>query len=95
MNTIVEKDPKLVTILAAPTLTVEDKSAIVAELAKQAGGGGETVKNFLDTLAENNRLGLLKGVCEKFGAIMSAARGEVELKVTSAQVSLHFPPPHL
>ena len=59
---------------------------MVAELAKQAGAGGETVKNFLNTLAENNRLGLLKGVCEKFGQIMSASRGEVELKVTSAQV---------
>ncbi|KAH0593399.1 hypothetical protein MHUMG1_08856 [Metarhizium humberi] len=85
LNAIVEKDPKLSEILAAPTLTAEDKSAIVAELAKQAGAGGETVKNFLSTLAENNRLGLLKGVCEKFGTIMSAARGEVELKVTSAQ----------
>ncbi|EFZ02098.1 ATP synthase delta (OSCP) subunit [Metarhizium robertsii] len=85
LNAIVEKDAKLSEILAAPTLTAEDKAAIVAELAKQAGAGGETVKNFLSTLAENNRLGLLKGVCEKFGAIMSAARGEVELRVTSAQ----------
>ncbi|EFY91018.1 ATP synthase F0 subcomplex subunit OSCP atp5 [Metarhizium acridum] len=85
LNAIVDKDAKLSQILAAPTLTAGDKSAIVAELAKQAGAGGETVKNFLNTLAENNRLGLLKGVCEKFGAIMSAARGEVELKVTSAQ----------
>ncbi|KAK2600152.1 ATP synthase F0 subcomplex subunit OSCP atp5 [Conoideocrella luteorostrata] len=85
LNGLFEKDPKLTQILSAPTLTADDKSAIVAELAKQAGAGGETVKNFLDTLAENNRLNLLKGVCEKFGAIMSAARGEVELKVTSAQ----------
>ncbi|OAQ69144.1 ATP synthase subunit 5 [Pochonia chlamydosporia 170] len=85
LNAIVEKDAKLAEILSAPTLTPQDKSAIVAELAKQAGAGGETVKNFLATLAENNRLNLLKGVCEKFGAIMSAARGEVELKVTSAQ----------
>lgn len=82
---IVEKDPKLSTILHAPTLSAEDKSAIVAELAKQSGANSPTVKNFLDTLAENNRLGLLKGVCEKFGEIMSAARGEVEMKVTSAQ----------
>ncbi|OAA43760.1 ATP synthase subunit 5 [Metarhizium rileyi] len=85
LSALVEKDVKLTAILAAPTLNAEDKSAIVAELAKQAGAGGETVKNFLSTLAENNRLGLLKGVCDKFSAIMSAARGEVELKVTSAQ----------
>ncbi|KAG5953498.1 ATP synthase F0 subcomplex subunit OSCP atp5 [Claviceps sorghi] len=85
LNALVEKDPKLNDILQAPTLTSQDKSAVVAELAKQAGAGGETVKNFLATLAENNRLGLLQGVCVKFGQIMSASRGEVELKVTSAQ----------
>ncbi|KAG6005321.1 hypothetical protein E4U21_000236 [Claviceps maximensis] len=85
LNTLVQKDTKLNDILQAPTLTPKDKSAVVAELAKHAGAGGETVKNFLATLADNNRLGLLQGVCVKFGEIMSASRGEVELKVTSAQ----------
>ena len=65
---------------------MEDKSAIVEELAKQAGAKSETVKNFLDTLAENNRLGLLGGICQKFNAIISAAQGEVEMTVTSATV---------
>lgn len=83
------KDAKLATILTAPTLSAEDKSAIVTELQKHTGGAdkADTVKNFLDTLAENNRLALLKGVCEKFGELMGAARGEVELTVTSASVS--------
>jgi F-type H+-transporting ATPase subunit O len=44
------------------------------------------VKNFLATLAENNRLGVLEGVVEKFGVLMGAQRGEVELTVTSATV---------
>ncbi|KAL6816976.1 Mob1/phocein [Trichoderma camerunense] len=82
---ILDKDAKLAGILSAPTLTPADKSAIVAELVKQAGASGATLKNFLDTLAENNRLGLLKGVTEKFGQIIAAARGEVEMTVTSAQ----------
>lgn len=86
LQALVAKDPKLQGVISAPTLTPEDKSAIVQELAKQAGAGGETVKNFLTTLAENNRLGLLNGVCEKFGVLMSAAKGEVEMTVTSAQV---------
>lgn len=73
-------------ILEAPTLSAADKSQVVAELEKQAGGGGETVKNLLRTLAENNRLSLLNGVCSKFGELISAARGEVEMTVTSAQV---------
>ncbi|KAH7321092.1 ATP synthase subunit 5 [Stachybotrys elegans] len=85
LGALVEKDTKLLSILSAPTLSNEDKTAIVAELAKQSGSSSPTVKNFLDTLAENNRLGLLKGVCDKFGEIMSAARGEVEMRVTSAQ----------
>lgn len=48
---------------------------------------GDIVKNFLKTLAENNRLSILEGVCEKFTVLMGAARGEVDLTVTSAQVS--------
>lgn len=74
------------TILDAPTLSASDKSAIIAELEKSAGGAtGETIKNFLGALADNNRLSLLPGVCEKFGELMSGARGEVEMTVTSAQ----------
>jgi F-type H+-transporting ATPase subunit O len=86
LGSLVEKDPKLATILSAPTLSASDKSAVVAELEKTTGATNETVKNFLRTLAENNRLGLLGGICVKFGELMSAARGEVEMVVTSAQV---------
>ncbi|KAK3315134.1 ATP synthase delta subunit-domain-containing protein [Apodospora peruviana] len=86
LGNLFKKDPKLVDILYAPTLSVTDKTAIVAELTKTASVTGETAKNFLSTLAENNRLGLLPGVCEKFAELMSAAHGEVEMLVTSAQV---------
>lgn len=82
---LVSQDAKLATILEAPTLTAADKSAIVAELEKTAGTS-PTVKNFLQALAENNRLSLLGGVCTKFSELMSAARGEVEMTVTSATV---------
>ncbi|KAI0459011.1 ATP synthase delta subunit-domain-containing protein [Xylaria acuta] len=81
------KDAKLASILATPTLSAGDRSAILAELQKNIGAAGsnETVKNFLSTLAENNRLALLKDVCDKFGQLISASRGEVEMIVTSAQ----------
>jgi F-type H+-transporting ATPase subunit O len=85
LGALLEKDPKLSAILSAPTLNTDDKAAIVAELTKQSGASGPTVQNFLQTLAENNRLGLLGGVVEKFNEIISAARGEVEMRVTSAQ----------
>lgn len=88
LSQILKSDPKLQTIIAAPTLSDSDKSQIVTELEKHTGGADKTgtVKNFLSALAENNRLGLLEGVCEKFGTLMSAAKGEVELVVTSASV---------
>lgn len=88
LQQILKADAKLPQILAAPTLTDADKSQIVAELEKHTGGADKssTVKNFLSALAENNRLSLLEGVCDKFGTLMSAARGEMELIVTSASV---------
>ena len=94
LGNLVTKDAKLTTILEAPSLTRSDKSQIIAELEKAAGvpSSDKTVKNLLAALAENNRLSLLSGVCAKFGEIMSASRGEVEMIVTSATVrfSLSF-----
>lgn len=89
LHQILKADPKLQTILSAPTLSDNDKSQIVAELEKHTGGQDKsnTVKNFLGALAENNRLSILEGVCEKFGTLMSAARGEMELTITTASVS--------
>ena len=83
-----KKDTKLPAILNAPSLTPGDKSQIVEELQKHTGAGdkGKTIQNFLQTLAENNRLGILPSVCEKFAVLMGAARGEIDLVVTSAAV---------
>lgn len=87
---VFKRDPKLPVILTAPTLTLGDKSQIVQELQRHMGGQdkGDTVKNFLKTLADNNRLGILQGVCEKFTTLMGAARGEIDLTITSASVGL-------
>ncbi|KAH7471828.1 hypothetical protein BFJ68_g16867 [Fusarium oxysporum] len=85
LSNIFIKDTKLTKVLSTPRLTAEDKSAIVAELSKHTGTNVVTVKNLLQTLAENNRLGHLQGVCEKFGELMSAKRGEIEMTVTSAE----------
>ncbi len=93
LSEVFKKDAKLPIILTAPTLTPGDKSQIVQELQRHMGGvdKADTVKNFLKTLAENNRLGILQGVCEKFATLMGAARGEVDLTVTSAQASRWCP----
>ncbi|MCJ1246290.1 ATP synthase F0 subcomplex subunit OSCP atp5 [Trapelia coarctata] len=87
LSEVFKKDPKLPVILTAPTLSPGDKTQIVQELQRHMGSvdKGDIVKNFLKTLAENNRLSILEGVCEKFGVLIGAARGEVDLTVTSAQ----------
>ncbi|KAL5611915.1 hypothetical protein BROUX41_000518 [Berkeleyomyces rouxiae] len=85
LDSMFAKDSKLSTILSAPTLSDSDKSSIVTELLKAAGTSDVTTKNFLHALAENNRLNLLEGAVSKFAILMSAARGEVEMTVTSAQ----------
>ncbi|EEQ87549.1 ATP synthase F0 subcomplex subunit OSCP atp5 [Blastomyces dermatitidis] len=84
---VFKTDAKLPAILSTPALDASDKSQIIQELQRVAGGPGKDniMKNFLATLAENNRLGLLQGVCEKFAALMSAHNGETELVITSAQ----------
>ena len=86
LSSVFKKDPKLATVLGAPTLSVSDKQQIIAELQNHLGGQDKDgiVKNLLETLANNNRLGALEGVVEKFAQLISAYRGEVELTVTSA-----------
>jgi F-type H+-transporting ATPase subunit O len=87
MSSTFKKDSKLQSILTAPTLSTDDKKQIVAEIQKSTGVQDKTntLTNFLNTLAENNRLAVLEGVCEKFAQLMSAARGEIEMTITSAQ----------
>lgn len=88
LNAVFKRDPKLAQILTAPALTAEDKKGIITELQKHTGGQdkGDVVKNFLATLADNNRLRALEAVTENFGKLMSAYKGEMELIVTSAAV---------
>ena len=84
LHSTFKKDAQLQKILSAPTLTVEDKQQIIAELQKTTGVTDNTLKQFFETLAQNNRLAILEGVSEKFATLMSAARGEVEMTITSA-----------
>lgn len=86
---VFKKDAKLQEVMQAPMLSESDKKQIVQTIMQSSGAQdkGDVLKNFLETLVENNRLAILEPVCEKFGTLMSAYRGEVELVVTSAAVS--------
>ncbi|TGZ84490.1 F1 complex, OSCP/delta subunit of ATPase [Ascodesmis nigricans] len=78
------KDKKLSTIIGSPTLNAEEKSAIINEVMK-AAGQDKAVKNLLQVMADNNRLGLVNGVIDKFSTLMSAHKGEIQATITSAQ----------
>ncbi|EGP92224.1 unnamed protein product [Zymoseptoria tritici ST99CH_1A5] len=86
MSQTFKDDARLQGILTAPTLSSDDKKQIVSEIQKSINVQDKTntIQNFLMTLAENNRLSVLEGVAEKFGQLMGASRGEVELTITSA-----------
>ena len=62
-------------------------------LLTQTGGGGaeatKAVRNLLEVMSENGRLGQLDGVVNAFEKIMRVHKGEVEVIVTSAQVHLY------
>lgn len=85
LGNLLAKDPKLVKILEAPTLSAADKNSIIAELEKVTGAN-DTVKHFLSTLAEYNRLSLLNPIVSKFHELVAAAHGELEVIVKSATV---------
>lgn len=85
LKALLQKDPKLETIISSPTLNAGDKSQIIAEITKPIASD-KTVKNLLGVLAENNRLGLLRGVIDKYSTLMGAHKGVVEAIITSASV---------
>ena len=81
---------KLKSIVANPALTQKQKEDIVNLLTQTGGGGAEAskaVKNLLQVMSENGRLGQLDGVVNAFEKIMRAHNGEVDVIVTSAQVA--------
>lgn len=62
----------------------------MVQLLTQTGGGGpeasKAVKNLLEVMSENGRLGMLDHVVSAFERIMRAHKGEVDVIVTSAMV---------
>jgi len=71
-------------LLKNPLLTKQQKQNVVNELGTNQKANALTV-NTLSVLAENGRLGRLPGVMKSFGLLISAHRGEVKAKITSAK----------
>lgn len=80
-------DSKVAALISNPTLSNADKAVVVDVLSKSINNE-KSVSNLLKVMSENNRLGLLPEVSQAFTTLISAQNGEVEVTITSAQVSL-------
>ncbi len=71
------------TFLSNPTLGSTEKTEGLKDLLSKIGGSAsDLTKNFLNVLAENNRLYETEKILEGFEQIMSAHRGELTITIT-------------
>jgi len=88
-------DAKLASVVTNPALSHSEKLDVIKFLSQVGGGSQEATKavgNLLQVMSENSRLGHLDGVVSAFERIMRAHKGEVDVTVTSAQVTSYLSP---
>lgn len=83
LKDLLQQDKDLTKILSNPALSGSDKKTVV-EAIISAASADKTVSNFLNLLAENNRLAILPDVINKFEVLANAYHGFVDASVTSA-----------
>jgi F-type H+-transporting ATPase subunit delta len=79
---IVVKDPRVAGLLDNPRVRPEELAQLVDDIAARALG--EHGANFVRTLADNHRLGLLPEIAQLFGTLKDDAEGVADVTVTSA-----------
>eukprot|EP01135_Chromosphaera_perkinsii_P006895 Nk52_evm50s621 gene=Nk52_evmTU50s621 len=84
ISKLAETNKQFGEFLHNPSLQRSAKATAIQEIMKK-GKFSETTSNFMQTLAENNRLGQTEKVVDAFEQIMRAHRGEVKCTVTSAR----------
>ena len=78
----VVSDARVQSLLGDPLVTPAQLAQLVIDIA--GPGVGEHGKNFVQTLAENRRLGYLPEIASIFGELKDAEEGIVDVTVTSA-----------
>jgi F-type H+-transporting ATPase subunit delta len=76
-------DPQMVRLIADPAVDAAQAAALIVEVA--GAGLGERATNFVQVLAENDRLALLPEIAARFEALRAEAEGTLEATITSAQ----------
>lgn len=70
-------------LVSSPAYSIEQQIQALGALAKSSSFNALT-QNFLQVLAHNRRLSVLKNIISAFAAEMSSRRGEVKAKVATA-----------
>jgi F-type H+-transporting ATPase subunit delta len=78
----VVSDTRVQSLLGDPLVTPAQLAQLVSDIA--GPGLGEHGRNFVQTLAENRRLGYLPEIATLFGELKDAEEGIVDVTVTSA-----------
>ncbi|CAH2353588.1 ATP synthase subunit 5, mitochondrial [[Candida] railenensis] len=81
---VVQSDKDLAEFLVNPASSKEDRSAVIDALSSSLKLD-KSVGNFLNVLAENNRLTEFEGIFSQFSVLNDAYKGVVEATVTSAK----------
>ena len=76
-------DPRVARLLNHPLVTGEQLVALLVDVSKKAAG--EAGRNFLRTLAENRRLGLLPEIAAQFEVLRADVEGVVDVEVIAAR----------
>lgn len=76
-------DPQMVRLIADPAVDATQAAGLIIEV----GGAdlGERATNFVQVLAENDRLALLPEIAARFETLRAEAEGTLEATITSAQ----------
>lgn len=81
LKSVLDRDPSLLNVLAAPQIPDEDKQQLVGRVL---AGAHEVVINFVLFIIEKRRTDHLLRITELYGQLLDEARGIVEAHITSA-----------
>lgn len=84
LREVVNSDKDLATFLTNPASTKADRNAVISALSSSLKLD-KSVGNFLNVLAENNRLSEFESIYKQFSILNDAYQGIVEARVTSAK----------
>jgi len=81
---LLKTDKKLLEFVGNPMYNRQVKRDALVDILKKKKASDLTI-NTIAVLADNGRFNLIDGVCNSFGRIMSAYRGEVVCEIVSAK----------